>query len=455
MEHAAKLKKIVNAQKEVHAIETAYGEFHSHAPVIPEKKIGWVRRLFKSFGPGLITGVSDDDPSGIGTYAASGATFGLTQIWTSLFSLPLMTAVQEASARIGMVTGEGLAGVLRRFYSKKLLYSAVWLLVMANTINIGVDIGAMAAAAELIVPLPFIFLALGFTVITLILEVFVTYKSYAKFLKWLTLSVAAYVITGFLINADWADIAKNLIIPQFHLQKDFVLSLVAIFGTTISPYLFFWQASEEVEEEIAAGRTTLRARRGASAEELKAMRSDVTVGMIVSNVVMFFVILTAAAVIFPQHLPIETAQDAAAALEPFAGRFASYLFAFGIIGTGFLAVPILAGSSSYALSEALGWKTGLYRPFKEAHGFYGIITISTIIGLLINFIGVSPIKALVYAAVVNGFIAVPLIIMMLVIGNNKKIMGRAKNSLISNIFLWLTVLIMAASVIALLYFQFR
>jgi len=409
-----------------------------------------IKKLFKNIGPGWVTGASDDDPSGIGTYSVAGAKFGFLPLWTMPFLIPFMYAVQEMCARVAQVTGRGLAGVIRHHYPRWALYVVVMLLVFANTMNIAADIGAMAAAMKLVVNGPFLAWALFFTIATLILEIFVSYKVYSRYLKLLTLSLFAYILTAFAVHINWLDVVSHLLSPKITLNKDFLFMLVAIFGTTISPYLFFWQASSEVEDEISKGRLTLTSRRGAKNSEIHTMRADVLSGMLFSNIVAFFIMLTAAVTLFPNGIVIETAQDAALALKPLAGDFASLLFAFGIIGTGLLAIPVLAGSASYALAESFNWNAGLYRKVRDAHGFYGIITIATLIGLFINFLGIDPIKLLIWTAVVNGAIAPILLYFIIHIANNKKIMGRWHNDRFSNLLGWMTVAIMAGSIVFLI-----
>ncbi len=408
-----------------------------------------IKKYLKSLGPGWVTGASDDDPSGIGTYSVAGARFGFSPLWTMLFSIPLMYGVQEMCARIAQVTGRGLAGVVRKHYSKRTLAFLVLLLLFANTINIAADISAMAAAMNLLVPAPILLWAILFTVITLAMEIFVSYATYSKYLKFLTFSLFVYVGVAFAVQIDWLSVLHHIVVPDIKFTKEYITLLVGILGTTISPYLFFWQSSSEVEEEVAMGRKTLAQRQGATTEEIKTMRGDVLSGMIFSNIIAFFIILTAGAVLFPNGTIINTAADAAQALGPIAGEFSSLLFALGIIGTGMLAIPVLAGSASYALSEAFGWKTGLYRKLRDAHGFYGVITIAVVLGLLINVIGVDPIAMLIFAAVLNGIIAPIVLVFILRIGNNKKIMGRWKNDRLSNFLGRLTVGIMG-SVIALM-----
>lgn len=413
-----------------------------------------IKRLFKLLGPGFITGASDDDPSGIATYSQTGALFGFGQLWTAPFSFPLMTAIQEMCGRIGLVTGKGLAGVIRTHYSKKVLYFSVTLLVIANTLNIGADLGAMAAAAQLLFGFPFIFWLLIMVVSTLALEVFVSYKTYSKYLKYLTFALFSYLATAFAVKVDWREVFFSTILPHIEFGRGYLLNIVAILGTTISPYLFFWQASEEVEEEIAHHK--LRAMGAGqpkvTPKDISRLRLDTIIGMFFSNLIMWFIIIATGATLFPHGISaIQSASDAAMALRPLAGDFAFFLFALGIIGTGLLAVPILSGSASYAISETFGWREGLYLKLKKAHGFYGVITVATLIGALINFIGISPIAALYYTAVINGIIAPPLLIIILLISNNKKIMGERVNSKLLNILGVVTVAVMSVAVLALLW----
>lgn len=396
-----------------------------------------LKNFFRRLGPGFITGAADDDPSGIATYAQSGAQFGYTQLWTAFFSFPFMVVVQEMCGRIGMVTGQGLSGVIRKHYSRKILAVALFLLIIANAINIGADLGAMASAVRLLVDIPFIVVLIGLTVLTLGLEIFVSYPRYAKFLKYLTLSLFAYVITALVVHQDWGKIALSTFVPTFSFTKASVMNFVAILGTTISPYLFFWQADEEVEEEIehkkikAIGVGTPKVTK----KDLKGMRLDTVVGMFFSNLVMFFIIVTAASTLGLHGITsIETASQAAEALRPFAGDFAFLLFTLGIVGTGLLAVPVLAGSASYAIAEAVGWKGGLYRKLSDAPGFYGVITIATLAGLLVNFFGVPPFTMLYYTAILNGFAAPMLLVLILMISNNRSIMGKNRNGIVSNVF---------------------
>ena len=409
-----------------------------------------IRRFFKLLGPGLITGASDDDPSGIGTYAVAGAAFGFATLWTALFSLPLMVSVQLTCARIGMVSGMGLAAVLRRYYAKNLLYLTVFLLVIANTINAGADIGAIAAAINLLVPIPILALVLPIALIILALQIWGSYKLIAKVFKWLVLALFAYVGSAFFARPDWLAVVKATLIPRLSFDAPFLATLVAIFGTTISPYLFFWQADQEVEEEISFGRVTRAQRRGASDKELKYARWDVRIGMILSNVVMFFIILATAATLFKDNNPhIESAAEAALALEPLAHGAASLLLAIGLIGSGFLAVPILTGCNAYAVSEAVGGRYGFNQKLRQAKLFYGVIIGSTLIGVAINFLGINPIRALVLAAIINGFLAPPLLVAIMLIANNRQIMGRQTNGRWANFLGWTTTLVMFLAALAL------
>jgi len=409
-----------------------------------------LKRFFKVLGPGLITGASDDDPSGIGTYAVAGAAFGFATLWTALFTLPLMAAVQITCARIGMVSGMGLAAVLRRYYARNLLYLTVFLLVVANTINAGADIGAIAAAINLLVPVSIKLLVLPIALIILALQIWGSYRLIAKTFKWLVLALFAYVGSSFFARPDWWQVAQATFIPHLSFDPPFLATLVAIFGTTISPYLFFWQADQEVEEEISFGRVTRAQRRGASDAELKYARFDVQVGMVLSNVVMYFIILATAATLFKHgESRIESAADAAEALRPLAHGAASLLLAIGLIGSGFLAVPILTGCNAYAVAEALGGRYGFNQKLRQAKLFYGVIIVSTLVGVAINFIGINPIRALVLAAIINGFLAPPLLVAIMLVANNRQIMGRHVNSRWANILGWTTTLVMFLAALGL------
>jgi NRAMP (natural resistance-associated macrophage protein)-like metal ion transporter len=407
-------------------------------------------RFFKILGPGLVTGASDDDPSGIGTYAVAGASFGFGILWTALISFPLMAAVQFICAKVGMVCGQGLAGVLRRHYPRWLLYPAVIALVVANTINVGADIGAIAAAINLLVPIPISWMIIPIALAILGLVFFGSYRLIANVFKWLTLALFAYIGSAFFAHPDFGEVLHGTLVPTFSMDAKFLTTLVAILGTTISPYLFFWQSNQMVEEEIAMGRKRLWQRRGASNEELKYAAWDVNTGMFLSNVVMYFIILATAATLFKAgQTDIGSAADAAEALRPLAGDAATILLAVGLIGAGFLAVPILSGSAAYGVAEAFGWQHGLDARPGHAREFYGVIAVATLVGMLINFSGIKTIDALVWTAVINGFVAPPLMVLIMLISNNRTIMGHRTNSLPINILGWIATAVMFAAAIAL------
>src|SRR6202158_4790348 len=409
-----------------------------------------VKRFFKVLGPGLITGASDDDPSGIGTYSIAGASLGFSTLWVALFSLPLMVAVQLTCARIGMVTGMGLAAVLRRHYSRSLMYVAVFALVVANTINAGVDIGAVAAALNLLIPVPIAVMIVPIALIIMALQIWGSYRLIARTFKWLTLALFAYIGSAFFAKPDAVQVLKATFIPTVSFDATFLATLVAILGTTISPYLFFWQADQEVEEEISFGRVTRTQRRGATDAELKYAAFDVNIGMLLSNAVMYFIILATAATLFKAgQTNIQSATDAAQALKPLAGKGASILLAFGLIGSGLLAVPVLTGSSAYAVTGALGGRYGFNQKPSRAKLFYGVIIASTLVGVLFNFIGINPIRALFLAAIINGFLAPPLLVVIMLVANNRQIMGDRVNGRCSNFLGWTTTMVMFVAAVAL------
>lgn len=410
-------------------------------------------KYLKKIGPGVITGAADDDPSGITTYSQAGAQYGTSLIWMAAWVYPLVATVQEMCARIALVTGRGLAANIKHNFSKKILYACTILLFLANTLNIGADLGAMAKAIQLLAPkTSFVFLVIFTGLAGLLLEVFVPYRIYTKYLKWLVIAVFSYIATGIIINLDWSMLLHDGLIPQITFSKTQILLITGVLGTTISPYLFFWQTSEEIEEEIRDGKKTVLSRKGTNHSEVREMRVDVWVGMFLSNVVMFFIIAVCSHTLFANGITnIETAADAAKALTPLAGSWATVLFAIGIIGTGLLAIPVLAGSTAYALSESFGWREGLYRKYKTAHAFYGVIAISIITGILLNFVGIDPIKALIYSAIANG-IAAPIILVFIVkISSSKKIMGEFKNSLILKILGWTATALMGVTAIAAIF----
>ena len=404
----------------------------------------------KKLGPGIITGAADDDPSGIATYSQAGAQYGTSLLWLAAWTFPLMAMIQEMCARIALVTGKGLAANIKTAYSRKILYFATILLFIANTLNIGADFGAMAKAVQLIFPgFSFVFLVISIGLVGLILEIIIPYKQYAKYLKWLVISLFSYIATGLIIDMDWSSLLINGIIPHIEFTKTQLFLITGILGTTISPYLFFWQTSQEVEAQIEGGKVTAKSRIGTNTAEIKEMRIDVWSGMFLSNMVMFFIIAVCANTLFVGGITdIQTASDAAAALTPFAGRFATLLFAIGIIGTGLLAVPVLAGSTAYACSESLGWKEGLHWKLKEARAFYSVIIVSVLIGILINFIGIDPIKALIYSAIANCIIAPVIIVCIVHISSSKKVMGEFKNKKMTNVIGWIVAVLMGITSIA-------
>jgi len=419
---------------------------------IPQNRlVKKTKRYWHMLGPGLTTGASDDDPSGIATYSQTGAQFGYQFLWMAAWTYPLASIVQEMCARIGLVTGRGLAGNIRIYFSKRVLYTCTMLLFAANSINIGADLGAMAKAAQLLNPnLSFGWLVVGFTFFSLFLQIFTPYARYARYLKWLALVLLTYVFSALLANLNWSEVATNSIIPSFHFSKEAFIIICAVLGTTISPYLFFWQTSQEVEEQIQKGKTTVHQRRTATdPDDIKSMRVDVWSGMFLSQVVMFFIIAACGGILYANGITnIESAAQAAEALRPFAGNATYFLFAIGLIGTGLLAIPVLAGASSYALSESFKWKEGLYRPLKQAHAFYGIIIISMMVGLAMNFLGIDPIKALIYSAFANGLVAPVILALIVIISSNKKVMGRWTNKRSTTIMGWIITGLMTAAAVA-------
>jgi NRAMP (natural resistance-associated macrophage protein)-like metal ion transporter len=400
---------------------------------------------FKRLGPGIVTGAADDDPSGIGTYSQVGAAFGFGLLWTTLATLPLAVAVQEATARLGLVTGKGLAALLRERFPRPVLLGAVMLVAVANTFNIGADIASMAAAARLLVPVPQILAAVAFALVMIVLEVTVRYHRYARVLRWLALSLLAYVGVLAVVHVDWTAVLAQTLVPSFQLERATVAALLAVFGTTISPYLFFWQAGEEVEEKAEHHDPVDRG-------HLAAMRVDVAAGM-GSGVGVMFAIMTTAAVTLGAHgaVQIDTVQQAAQALRPLAGELAGLLFAAGIVGTGLLAVPVLAGSTAYAIAEAAGWREGLGRRVRQARAFYAVIAASILVGLAMDFIGVSPIRALYLAAILNGVAAPPLLALIALLARSEAVLGGYRSGLLSQLLVGAAAVVMAAlSLLALL-----
>jgi NRAMP (natural resistance-associated macrophage protein)-like metal ion transporter len=428
--------------------------------LIPEESV--CEKPKKSFlsrlGPGLITGASDDDPSGIGTYSQAGAQYGYGLLWTMVVSLPLMAAIQEISARIGRVSGRGLAGNIRRHYPAWLLYPVIFLLVLANTINLGADIGAMGDALALLVGGPPLLYAALFAVACVVLQVFASYPRCSKVLKWLTLALFSYVATVFFAHVPWGQALRGAVVPQVKLDGAYLSMFIAILGTTISPYLFFWQASQETEEiKLSPDEQALKHAPEQAREQFGRIRFDTYFGMAVSNLVAFFIILSAAVTLHAHGITdIETSEQAAQALKPLAGPLTFTLFAVGIVGTGLLAVPVLAGSAAYAVGEALKWPTGLDRKPLDAKGFYAVLTVATLLGLAINFPAVqhhthlSPVKALFWSAVVNGVVAVPIMVVMMLMVQNKKIMGQfTRVSKTLRIMGWAATAVMAAAAVGM------
>ncbi len=413
------------------------------------------KNFIQRLGPGLITGAADDDPSGIGTYSVAGAQFGYGLLWLVPVCIPLMIAVQEMCGRIGAVTGKGLAGVLKEHYPKWVMFGSVLLLIGANVANIYADLNVMAASAKMLFGLPFHFWLAAITLFIVLLQVFVPYRRYVKILKWLALALLSYVVTAFwpTVHHDWGALVHGFI-PQWSNRPEFILTVVGFLGTTISPYLFFWQAGETVEEEIAGGNAVEPGRRvhRATLSEIRAMRSDTIVGMVASQVATFFIMICAAATLHATgKTDINTAQDAAMALKPL-GNIAYIFFTVGILGTGLLAVPTLAGSAAYAVSEAFGWRYGLYRRFQRANKFYWTIIAMTVGGYILNFYQkVSPIKALLYSSALNAVVAPPLILLLLMICNNRKIMGGRGNRLWSNLLGGTALASMGAAAIFMFY----
>lgn len=413
------------------------------------------RLLLRGLGPGLVTGAADDDPSGIATYSAAGAAYGFGLLWMPLFTLPLMTAVQLMCARVGLVSGQGLAAVLRAWYPRWMLWAACTLLVVANTINVGADLAGMAESLALVAGIRAGWFLVPVAVACFAVLAFGGYRSVAGKLKWLTLALLAYVATAFLVHPPWPAVLRAAVVPQLVADRGMLAMIVALLGTTISPYLFFWQTSQEVEEELSQGRTTVAERAGATRDELTDARRDVAAGMLFSNLVFFFITLTTATTLHPAGIrDVHTAADAAAALRPLAGDAAGVLFALGVVGTGLLGVPVLAGSSAYAIAEVLGWREGVGEQPATAPGFFGIIAATLVAGLGIAaagpvLTGIDAIRLLFWAAVVNGVLAVPLLAALLLVCNDRRVMGEHVNGRVLNGFGLAAVVVMGAAAIAL------
>ncbi|MFZ1075688.1 MAG: divalent metal cation transporter [Minisyncoccia bacterium] len=409
-----------------------------------------LEEYWEILGPGLTTGAADDDPSGIATYSQAGAQYGPQLIWMALFTYPFMAVVQEMCARIGLVSGRGLAANIRRHYSPGALYTVTALLFFANTLNIAADLAAMAAASRLIFPgIAIELFVIFFACVSLVLQIFVSYAQYSKYLKYLTFALLSYAVVAFSVHLDWANILYHTVVPSITFSKDQLFLICAVLGTTISPYLFFWQTSQEIEEDILHGETSVKKRRAdVTPHSIKNMRTDIWSGMLFSNLTTFFIFAACAGTLYAHGLTnIATADQAALALKPF-GEFAYFIFALGIIGTGLLAIPVLAGSTAYALAEIFGWKYGLYRKLKQAWAFYGVIILSMLLGILANFAHLDPIKTLIYAAVANGVIAPFVLFFVVRISGNKKIMGQYANNRTISWLGWITIVFMAVSGVA-------
>jgi NRAMP (natural resistance-associated macrophage protein)-like metal ion transporter len=406
--------------------------------------------MFAGFGPGLISGAADDDPSGISTYSAAGAVFGFGQLWTAFVAFPLMAAVQLMCARLGMVTGLGLAGVIRRRYHRSVLWGACALLAVANTINIGADLGGMAAAMEMLTGIRAPVWPPLFTALILWLLVWISYRRIARVFKWLTLALFAYIGAAFLARPHWRAVLEATFVPAVTWSAEYLATFLAIMGTTISPYLFFWQAAEEVEEERATGRRTVKDRRGATDIELRAMRGDVLTGMAFAGVVAYFIIVTAGATLHPAgHRDIETARQAAEALRPLAGEGAYLLFTLGLVGAGMIGVPVLAASAAYAVAEAMHWRASLDEPPKAAAKFYITLAVAMVLGLAIDILGLNAMRMLFWAAVVNGVLAPPLIALVVLLTSDPSVMGSRVAPAPLRALGWITAALMAGASVAM------
>ena len=409
-----------------------------------------VRQFFSELGPGLITGAADDDPSGVSTYSVTGASFGYVPLWTAPFSLPLMVSVQLMCARLGMVTGRGLAGVLRRNYSRWILWGACGLLIVANVVNIGADLGGMAEATEMMTGVNSLVWTPVYAALITSLLFWTSYRFIARVFKWLTLVLFAYVVAAFLAKPDWSAVLRSTFVPHIEWSSAYLATFVGILGTTISPYLFFWQASQEVEEERKMGRKTVGKRKGATQEELRKSRIDVLTGMFFSNVVMYFIILTTAATLHAHgQTNIETAQQAAEALRPLTGNGAYFLFTLGLIGTGMLGVPVLAGAAAYAIAEAGAWRGTLEDRPRLAKKFYAVVAASMLLGVGLQYLGVNAVKMLFWSAVLNGVLAPPLIVLVVLLTSSKKVMGEHVNPPLLKWLGWATAAVMAVAAVAM------
>ena len=421
-------------------------------PALSKKRNGPLAQFFHDLGPGLITGAADDDPSGISTYSVAGAAYGYASLWTALFSFPLMTVVQLMCARLGMVTGRGLAAVIRTRYPAPVLWFACTLLIVANVFNIGADLGGMADAMQMVTGLPPYIGTPLFAALIVGLLFWTSYRTTVRIFKWLTLVLFAYVFTAFLVRPSWWQVMRATLIPHVEWSRSYLAVLVGILGTTISPYLFFWQAAQEVEADRERGKTTVAQRRGSTDEELATAAKDVATGMLFSNLVMYFIILTTAVTLNAHGMKhIETARQAAEALRPLAGKGAYWLFTLGLIGTGMLGVPVLAGSCAYAIAEAARWRAAsLSKTFHWGSRFYGVIAASVFVGLALNWARLNAVKMLFWSAVLNGILAPPLVILVVLLTSDKKVMGKRTNSRNAKILGWTCAVLMSAAALALL-----
>lgn len=414
---------------------------------------GRVRRFFAELGPGLITGAADDDPSGIATYSVAGAAFGFTQLWTVFFAFPLMIAVQLMCARLGLVAGEGLAAAIRRRYPRWVLWSACALLAVSNIVNIAADLGGMAAAMEMMTGWRALVWLPLFAALIVVLLVWSSYRHIARVFKWLTLVLFAYVAAAILAHPRWSEVLRATFVPHVELNTNYLATFVAILGTTISPYLFFWQTAQEVEEERAHGRRTVKSRRGATDQELRAARTDVITGMAFAGVVMYFIIVATGATLFESgHRDIETARQAAEALRPLAGNAAYLLFTIGLIGTGMLGVPALAGSAAYAVAEAMHWRASLNDRPRVSRKFYGVLAAAVVIGLALDYTGVNAVRMLFWAAVVNGALSSPLIVLITLLTSDKRVMGDRVSPRLLRWLGWITAAVMFIATVAMFVF---
>ncbi|TAM62397.1 divalent metal cation transporter [bacterium] len=414
-----------------------------------------IARFFRVLGPGLITGAADDDPSGISTYSVAGATTGYSLLWLTLISTPMMAVVQGMASRVSMVTGEGLAALMRKSLPLSLAYALAGLVIVANTFNVGADIGGMAEAAHLVLPLPSDAWVFFFGIGLIAAQIWLSYATIASVFKWLTLALFAYAATAAIVHVPWSTALRHLVLPELRFDGQWLVTTVAVLGTTITPYLFFWQSSLTIEEEKEAGNTTIASRHGTDTRSIKAMHTDVNAGMVFSNAVALFIIVTTAATLgaHGRH-DIATAQQAAEALRPLAGRFAELLFTLGMVGTGMLAVPVLAGSSAYVAAQTFRFREGLDEPLQRAPKFYGIIAAGILIGIAMNLLQIDAIKALFWSAVLNGFAAVPLIAILVRLASNAKLMGKWRSSPLAVAWGWATVALMGGAALGMVYSMF-